>query len=175
MKKDTGLTKDKKMFSTGFSLIELLIVVAIMGILSAVVLSSLGTAREKARDARRIMDVKDMSKILVENSDNGNNELSGCVAGGLASTCTYNVNGDGTTMVSIFADYSDPSGSDTLCADTTAIGTDCNYTIGWDGGVAGTEDFVICFNLEYGSAGFPAGPTSIVGPIGNIVQGCAGM
>jgi prepilin-type N-terminal cleavage/methylation domain-containing protein len=54
----------------GFSLIELLIVVAIMGILSAIVLGSLGTAREKARDARRIMDVKDMSKILVEHSDN---------------------------------------------------------------------------------------------------------
>jgi prepilin-type N-terminal cleavage/methylation domain-containing protein len=49
----------------GFSLIELLIVVAIMGILAAVVLSSLGTAREKARDARRIQDVKDMAKLLV--------------------------------------------------------------------------------------------------------------
>jgi len=153
----------------GFSLIELLIVVAIMGILAAVVLSSLGTAREKARDARRIQDVKDMAKLLVIESDSGNVLLTGCTgADALASTCT------GPGDVSSFSDYTDPSGSSTGCSSASVAGTDCNYSVsGVDGSAgAGSEDFQICFNLEYGGSGMAAGPTSIVGPIGKLVAGC---
>jgi len=48
----------------GFTLIELLVAVAIIGILSAVVISSLGGARDKGRDVRRKSDLKQIQTAL---------------------------------------------------------------------------------------------------------------
>ncbi len=54
----------KKCRSRGFTLIELLVVIAIIGILAALAAIALGSARAKARDARRVSDIRQIQTAL---------------------------------------------------------------------------------------------------------------
>lgn len=49
----------------GFTLIELLVVISIIGLLASVVFASLNTVRAKARDTRRLADMKELQKALL--------------------------------------------------------------------------------------------------------------
>jgi len=56
------MTKTK--IAKGFTLIELLVVIVIIGILATLATVTLGSARGKARDARRVSDVKQIQTAL---------------------------------------------------------------------------------------------------------------
>ncbi|MFH1454739.1 MAG: prepilin-type N-terminal cleavage/methylation domain-containing protein [bacterium] len=73
------ITRKINFKSQGFTLIELLVVIAIIGILSSVVLASLNSARMKARDTRRIADLRQIQTALELYYDaNGYYPPSGC-------------------------------------------------------------------------------------------------
>jgi prepilin-type N-terminal cleavage/methylation domain-containing protein len=61
-----------KRTKSGFTLIELLVVIAIIGLLSTLSIIALNSARARARDAKRISDVKQM-QIALEMFYNENN------------------------------------------------------------------------------------------------------
>jgi prepilin-type N-terminal cleavage/methylation domain-containing protein len=52
------------MFRRAFTLVELLVVIAIIGLLSTVAVVALGASRIKARDAKRINDLRQISQAV---------------------------------------------------------------------------------------------------------------
>lgn len=48
----------------GFTMIEILVTISLVGLLAVIVLASVGTARAKARDAKRISELQQLQKAL---------------------------------------------------------------------------------------------------------------
>jgi len=145
--------KNKK----GFTLVELLVVIVIICILSTLAVVALNSARAKARDAKRVADIKTVQNSLElyfsdrnRYPDNNGNGFAAVVIG----SANYDVFCD--TLVGIQADttgcaadkiYLNPSP-----ANPTPNGADYAYTA-----AAGGATYSITFTLESGTGTLAAG------------------
>ena len=93
-----------KQNQSGFTLMEVLVVIAIIGTLASVVLTTFTTVRKKARDARRIADIRQInSAIQIYLNEKSHAPYVGkyeCNASNTDSTCnTINeINKDGWSL-----------------------------------------------------------------------------
>jgi len=82
----------------GFTLIELLIVVAIIGLLSTLAVVALGSARVKARDSKRLADLKQLQTALeLYYTDNNEYPTGSVLLGSTAAACLNSTVGWTTT------------------------------------------------------------------------------
>jgi general secretion pathway protein G len=79
----------------GFTLIELLVVIAIIGLLSTLAVVSLNSARQKARDAKRVADVKQIQTALELYSQDQNGYPAVAAPGQVLGAGTYACLGSG--------------------------------------------------------------------------------
>ncbi len=142
----TGVNKVKQKTQKGFTLIELLVVIAIIGLLASVVLLALGSARQKARDAKRVADVRQIQSAL-ELFYNDNNRYP-------TATASAPTPADGTpafsTFMATYPDYPLPTADGTLCGSQAAT-----YTYAQTGGGTG---YTVAFCLGGQTGGLDAGP-----------------
>lgn len=156
-RKEVREVRKQKVFtpgnSKGFTLIELLVVIAIIGILATIVMVSLNTARAKARDARRLSDIRQLELALqmyydangsypaslanlaptyitaVPDDPDGSSDYQYCVSAGLGyhlGTRTAGMENTDTTKPPLSTD-ADKAASD--CASGGFPGTDPVYDV----------------------------------------------
>lgn len=154
IKKFLSLTFNQKF---GFTLIELLVVVAIIGLLSSLAVVNLNSARSKARDARRISDVRQLSTILEMEATEELDNLNLTCAGVKTNSCSA------PGLVEQFNGFLDPTARGLGANCYMGSGAVCDYSISQSlgGSAPKVNDYEICFFLEEGAGSLTNGPHAI--------------
>lgn len=153
----------------GFTLIELLVVIAIIGLLSTLAVVALNSARQKARDAKRVADIKQVQTALELYFNDKSAYPTGTTlalgAGSGISDCTtacdtlsstngFSETAAGTTYMSLIP--RDPSaaitGTPPECISTSSAV--CHYSYS---GVTTNSQYEILFYLESATGSLAAG------------------
>ncbi|MDO8462870.1 MAG: prepilin-type N-terminal cleavage/methylation domain-containing protein [bacterium] len=149
--------------SRGFTLIELLIVIAIIALLATLAIFAVGSARVRARDAKRIADVKQTMNALELYAVNNGGYPGAAATGGVelgtgSGSCLDDAGfvaacATGTTYMANVPSHPVPPAGSYTYSGATAAGAEC---------LAAAEpcvDFLINFALEDGVAEFGQGST----------------
>ena len=151
----------------GFTLIELLVVIAIIGLLSTLAVFSLNSARTKARDAKRISDMKMLSTAMEMFATEGGTYLNAmgteAAAGELVSDQSAIEYGDETLLD--LSTIQDPSGS----GECVSGGGLCDYTLGTTPNGTGYE---ICFYIEKSAGNLTGDGVYKLVAGGSMSKGC---
>lgn len=125
MKRIKNLKLKIKNFSKGFTLVELLIVIAIIGVLSALLMANFIGVRQRARDAQRKADLRQIQSALeLYRSDNGSYPIGNYAA---LSNCTGKLGNPACTTTYMQKLPADPLGGTATYYYNSAAGT--TYTI----------------------------------------------
>ncbi|MFA7244911.1 MAG: prepilin-type N-terminal cleavage/methylation domain-containing protein [Candidatus Magasanikbacteria bacterium] len=134
----------------GFTLIELLVVIAIIGVLSTLAVVALGSARQKANDAKRLSDVKQIQTALeLFYTDQNSYPTSTNLVLGSATASSVCLDSSGFAATCTSPDASLYMGL--VPADPDA---DKSYVYN---SVNNGDSYTISVDLELGTGGFDAG------------------
>lgn len=133
-----------KLAQTGFTLIEMLVVISIIGILATLVAANLNSARSRARDAERKSDIKNIGTALrIYYNDKGSfpandgvNQIKACEPG--TASCAWGSEWNIDTTVYM----------QTLPKDPLSPSQDYRYTMGTVGDPADSDSFILQACLE---------------------------
>lgn len=136
----------------GFTIIELIVVLAIISVLSAIVSGNVRTIIVKARDARRVAEVRQMQKALdAYYADHGSFPTSGWACSNNSSWPVLQ-----TTLAAYLPVMPvDPTNTNSCYSYNINCYTYCYFSANYGKGENGCDWYMIVYNLENASGADP--------------------